>query len=78
MLVYNLLLHLQIALFAFVAVAAAAPQNKPLVKILSQSFDKDDQGSYQYAFELDNGQRVNHLFLIFVVRKNIQNKSMHA
>ena len=71
MLVYNLLLHLQIALFAFVAVAAAAPQNKPLVKILSQSFDKDDQGSYQYAFELDNGQRVNHLFLIFVVRKNI-------
>ena len=62
MFVHNLLLHLQIVLFAFVAVAAAAPQDKPLVKILSQSFDQDDQGSYQYAFELDNGQKVNQLY----------------
>ena len=45
-------------LFAVVAAAAAAPQDKPLVKILSQSFDQDDQGSYQFAYELDNGQKV--------------------
>ncbi|KAF0290452.1 Larval cuticle protein LCP-14 [Amphibalanus amphitrite] len=49
----------EIVLFAFVAVAAAAPQNQPLVKILSQSFDQDDQGSYQYAYELDNRQRAD-------------------
>ena len=48
----------QILLFAVVAAAAAAPQDKPLVKILSQSFDQDDQGSYQFAYELDNGQKV--------------------
>ena len=45
-------------LFAVVAAAAAAPQDRPLVKILSQSFDQDDQGSYQFAYELDNGQKV--------------------
>ena len=54
-----ILFYPQIVLFAFVAVAAAPPQNQPLVKILSQSFDQDDQGSYQYAYELDNGQRVS-------------------
>ena len=56
----SFLSHFQIVLFAFVAVAAAAPQDKPLVNILRQSFDQDDQGSYQYAYELDNGQKVKH------------------
>ena len=40
------------------AAAAAAPQDQPLVQILSQSFDQDEQGNYQYAYELDNGQKV--------------------
>merc|ERR1712106_1295056 len=44
-----------IVLCAMVAAALAAPQNE--VQILSQAFDQDDQGSYQYAYELDNGQR---------------------
>merc|ERR1712106_639611 len=44
-----------IVLCAMVAAAVAAPQNE--VQILSQSFDQDDQGSYQFAYELDNGQR---------------------
>ena len=46
---------------AVVAAAAAAPQDRPQVKILSQSFDQDDQGSYQYAYELDNGQKVGYV-----------------
>ena len=51
---------------AVVAAAAAAPQDQPLVKILSQSFDQDDQGSYQYAYELDNGQKVSWFFTLLV------------
>ena len=46
--------------FAVVAAAAAAPQgqDQPQVNILSQTFDQDEQGNYQYAYELDNGQKV--------------------
>merc|ERR1719250_349295 len=48
-----------IILCAVVAAAVAAPQNEPEVQILRQSFDQDDQGSYQYAYELDNGQQAD-------------------
>ena len=46
--------------FAVVAAAAAAPQgqDQPQVNILSQTFEQDEQGNYQYAYELDNGQKV--------------------
>merc|ERR1712106_502086 len=53
----NTLVMKLIVLCAVVAAAFAAPQNDPEVRILSQSFDQDDQGSYQFAYELYNGQR---------------------
>ncbi|XP_037091938.1 larval cuticle protein 65Ag1-like isoform X1 [Pollicipes pollicipes] len=42
--------------FAVVASALAAPQNQPQVNIVSQSFDQDEQGNYNYQYQLDNGQ----------------------
>jgi len=46
----------QMLVFALVAAAAAAPQE---VNILSQTFDQDDAGNYNFAYELDNGQRAD-------------------
>ena len=41
--------------------AAARPQDvqEPEVKVLSERFEQDEQGSYQYGYELDNGQKVS-------------------
>ncbi|XP_037072519.1 flexible cuticle protein 12-like [Pollicipes pollicipes] len=44
---------------AVLALAAAAPQDQPEVRVLSEKFEQDEQGSYQYAYELDNGQKVD-------------------
>ena len=46
---------------ALVALAAARPQQgfeQPEVRVLNEAFDQDESGSYQYQYELDNGQKV--------------------
>ena len=48
----------QIIVFAVVAAAVAAPQNQQEVNIISQTFEQDEQGNYNWAYELDNGQKV--------------------
>ncbi|XP_043242051.1 larval cuticle protein 65Ag1-like isoform X2 [Amphibalanus amphitrite] len=58
-------------MFAFllvVAVVAAAPQfdqqqfvSQPQVRILSQKNEQDQIGNYEYAYEQDNGQRVQEV-----------------
>jgi len=58
---------LMFALLALVAVASAAPQGFPQqassqqyrdTRILSQRFEQDDVGNYDYGYKLDNGQQV--------------------
>ncbi|XP_037074436.1 putative mediator of RNA polymerase II transcription subunit 12 [Pollicipes pollicipes] len=65
------------ALVFLVAAAAAAPQFKdfnqdfnsqqfissgqPKVRILSQRFEQDQNGNYEYGYEQDNGQRVEEV-----------------
>ncbi|XP_043198005.1 flexible cuticle protein 12-like [Amphibalanus amphitrite] len=49
---------------ALLVLAAARPQDsldslEPEVKVLSERFEQDEQGSYQYGYELDNGQKVD-------------------
>ena len=50
-----------------VAVAGAAPQfnqntspiiAQPEVRVITETFDNDDSGNYEYSYEQDNGQRV--------------------
>ena len=43
-----------------VAAACAAPQTggQPEVRVVSETFDNDDAGNYEFSYELDNGQRV--------------------
>jgi len=48
----------QMIVFALVAAAFAAPQDQE-VNILSQTFEQDDAGNYNFAYELDNGQRAD-------------------
>ena len=57
----------QLSLVLLVATAAAAPQfrdqsfvssGQPQVRILSQRFDADEAGNYEYGYEQDNGQEV--------------------
>ena len=59
----------QFAACCLVAVACAAPQfrqntspvivGQPEVRILSENFENDDSGNYQYSYEQDDGQRVS-------------------
>ena len=63
----------QFALVFVVAAASAAPQfdnqqfnnqqqfvssGQPEVRIVSQKFDSDQVGNYEYGYRLDNGQQV--------------------
>ncbi|XP_043202040.1 larval cuticle protein 65Ag1-like [Amphibalanus amphitrite] len=53
------------------AVASAAPQliqntspinvGQPQVRILSETFENDDSGNYEFSYEQDNGQRVEEI-----------------
>ena len=38
--------------------AAQFDAAQPEVNVLSEKFEQDEQGSYQYGYELDNGQKV--------------------
>ena len=49
----------QIVLAALVVVAAAAPQQE--VRVLSQKFDMDQRGNYEYAYQLDDGTAVEQV-----------------
>ena len=59
----------QVGLAFVLAVARAAPQTynaqfvspplQPEVRIISQKFDQDPYGNYEYAYEQDNGQKVS-------------------
>ncbi|XP_037074669.1 cuticle protein CP14.6-like [Pollicipes pollicipes] len=61
------------AVALLVASAAAAPQSsdfisqsfiingQPKIRTLNQKFDQDLSGNYEYAYELDNGQRVEQV-----------------
>ena len=53
----------QVLLVSLVALAAAAPQQqqyyqKPPIKLISQYFNQDGKGNYEYGYEQDNGQKV--------------------
>ena len=61
---------------AVVAAAVAAPQDQQEVNIISQSFEQDEQGNYQYAYELDNGQKVGVL-LHYVTGDSVSQISNH-
>ena len=61
---------------AVVAAAVAAPQDQQEVNIISQSFEQDEQGNYQYAYELDNGQKVGVL-LHYVTGDTVSQISNH-
>ncbi|XP_037078853.1 cuticle protein CP14.6-like [Pollicipes pollicipes] len=61
-----------LVLCCLVAAAAAAPQQflqnnrlvsvgQPEVRILSQRFDTDQEGNYEYAYEQDNGQKMEEV-----------------
>ena len=52
-------------LIALVGVAAAAPQRpvpgryqQPPIRLISQYFNQDGKGNYEYGYEQDNGQKV--------------------
>ena len=61
----------QFGALLLVAAASAAPQFinqqpqfvspplQPEVRIVSQKFDQDQIGNYEYAYQQDNGQQVN-------------------
>ena len=36
-----------------------SPPLQPEVRIVSQKFDQDQIGNYEYAYQQDNGQQVN-------------------
>ncbi|XP_037083701.1 larval cuticle protein 65Ag1-like [Pollicipes pollicipes] len=58
---------------AVLAVAAAAPQgfqqnfpgSQPQVRIVSQRFEQDPQGNYEYGYDQDNGQIVSETGRVF-------------
>ena len=57
--VYNSTFPFQIVFAALLAVAVAAPQKE--VRTLSQKFETDPQGNYEYQYALDNGQAVEEV-----------------
>ena len=36
--------------------------SQPQIRIISQKFDQDQYGNYEYAYEQDNGQKVRKLW----------------
>ena len=51
----------QIAFAALLAVAVAMPQGQSDVRVVSQRFDMDLAGNYEYSQELTDGQKVSEV-----------------
>ena len=53
----------QAVLVSVLVLATAMPQQtyyqKPPIKLISQYFNQDGKGNYEYGYEQDNGQKVH-------------------